>query len=48
MISAIGSDLHEVNKKTYKHFSSVEKKLGDEYLKIMERSQELLKDAEKI
>ncbi len=47
-VCAIGSDLHEVDKKAYKHFAEAYKKLGDDYAAIMERSRELLKNAEKI
>ena len=45
LVYAIGSDLHSVDKKAYSQFKKAEKKLGDEYAKIMERSTELLKNA---
>lgn len=48
LVYAIGSDLHEVNKKTYAQFSKAEKKLGEEYLRIMERSEKLLNHAKMI
>lgn len=46
LICAIGSDIHEVDKKVCKHFTGAQKKLGDEYFAIMERSQKLLDSAE--
>ncbi len=44
-ISALGTDLHRVDKKTVKRFSEAYKKLGIEYEPIMERTNELIKDA---
>lgn len=45
LIWAIGSDLHNLEKKSYRQFHDAQKKLGDEYSRIMSRSASLLKDA---
>ena len=44
-ICAIGSDLHNLDKKLMKRFTESQKKLGDAYIQIMRSSDELLKDA---
>ncbi len=44
-VVALGSDLHNVEEKTYARFITAEKHLGSLHGKIMERSAELLKDA---
>ena len=46
-VCAIGSDLHKIDKKAYAQFKKSQKKLGEDYLKIMERSAQLLDNAEK-
>ena len=48
LVCAIGSDLHEVDKKAYHHFADAHKKLGDSFERIMEVSAALLKNAERI
>ena len=46
-VYALGSDLHEVDKKGYKEFSSLRKKIGsDNFEAIMKRSEALLKTAQ--
>jgi len=47
LISALGSDLHEVDKRAYAQFSRLEKRIGEEYFNIMKRSEILLGNAEK-
>ena len=44
-IYAVGSDLHGAEKNTVKRFAMVSKKLGDHYGEIMQKSNELIKDA---
>ena len=44
-ICAIGTDLHNLEKKMVKRFTESQKKLGDAYTQIMQSSGELLKDA---
>lgn len=45
-VCAIGSDLHGCNKKLYKGFLKAQKILGNEFEKIMSRSDKLLSGAE--
>ena len=47
-IVALGSDLHNANKRTYERFYNATRRLGDETSDIMRRSAELLKNAERI
>ncbi len=44
-VVAIGSDLHTVDKRSYTKFSKARSKLGDEFDRIMERTDRLLCDA---
>ena len=42
-VYAFGSDLHEVDKKAYREFTSIKKKVGpDNFEMVMNRSAELL------
>ncbi len=45
-VCAIGTDLHETDKKALKHFAAAPKKLGEAYAQIMRTSAELIEKAE--
>lgn len=47
-VVALGSDLHNVNRKTYERFLAAKKRLGSAYDEIMLRTADLLKTAETI
>ena len=48
-VYALGSDLHGVDKKAYRDFSALKKRLGSQYFEdIMQRSEALLTTAEKL
>ena len=48
LICALGSDLHMLDKKVCSSFVKSERKLGDEYFRIMKRTERLIAGAEKI
>ena len=48
LIYALGSDLHMTDKKACASFAKAEKKLGDEYFNIMDRTRALIASAEKL
>ena len=48
-VYAFGSDLHEVDKKAYKEFTSIKKKVGpDNFEMVMNKSAELLANAKRL